>query len=317
LNDLAGLVIAPPLSFCVKLTPMGKIVPRTIEFIPDTSQLEFVKTSGTQEVYNCPWCETKYGPNDKGFYPKLYIDPDKGVGICYRCNTVVIIGDKDDPTRKLRRMAEAPPEVFEEAPLPEVFPVNHTKERLLARSPYLKDLPLNRLALGEAKIGREWVPIFPFLIDGRPYGYQLWLGREDMKYYTYEAPKVPYSPTGISTSKDYDTITLVEGVFDALGAYWLKYPNPMAILGSTVSRRELELLRSLRPKKICVYLDESPLSMVLGIKLVEELGVEVQVIKSNGEDPDERARRVHRKLEDMKASRKYLREKCRELRKEA
>ena len=271
-----------------------KHVPRTKEFIPSTDGLEFIKMSGGQEVYNCPWCETKYGPNSTGKYPKLYIDPNKGVGICYRCNTVVVVGDPNDPKKKVKRiLSEREEEILEPVLLPEVHPVKKTLHRILNRSPYIETLGISNLAILETPIGTETYPLFPFLLDSIPYSYQIWLGKTP-KYYTFPGPKVFYSPTGLKLDDRLEELTIVEGVFDALGALYLGYPNPIAVLGNTLSKRQKHLLEVIGSKKVKIFLDDTQLSTLLALQIAEQLGLNVSIVESDGEDPDEKAVRVWR-----------------------
>lgn len=101
----------------------------------------------------------------------------------------------------------------------------------------------------------------PFLVFPVPFANKIvsWQGRQVLpknpKYIS--APNIkhwlyPFNETFFSLYKG--TVYLVEGVFDAIGMLLLGYPA-LCTFGTSISGKQIRLLRELKPKRVCLAWD--------------------------------------------------------------
>lgn len=111
-----------------------------------------------------------------------------------------------------------------------------------------------------------------------------------MKYFIPNGVKYVYSPNNVFCKHGCNReITLVEGYFDALGAFLDGYKNPIALFGLSITPLQIEMIRSISPRLINIYLDEAKLSWNLYWKIKGKFPTveRINVVPTNY-DPEER-----------------------------
>ncbi len=203
---------------------------------------EVRRTAKGEIIYNCPWCEERYGPRPDKKYHKLYFNPEMGVGFCFRCGTSISV-EKSGlsladtnivlPSLSLKGRDSNPP--HKDSFISDLFlslPITKGKEMahyyLMQRSPYLYEVfgkykvPYYQAYYGDGLYG----VVFPFYVEGKIVSYQVRYFRLDgravpYRYDTRQGPKYPYSPHGLGNITPVDSISLVEGVFGTFGLLYL------------------------------------------------------------------------------------------------
>ena len=109
--------------------------------------------------------------------------------------------------------------------------------------------------------------------------------RSKIKYYL---PPTPEKPSFIIDRKSTSWI-ICEGIFDALALSLMNDTDSiLAVTGSTMTRPQLDHFRSLMPREVLIFLDETRLSTDLKIGISKYLTTAtIDVIPSDGEDPEE------------------------------
>jgi len=238
--------------------------------IDDLKEFTEVKRVREHIIYDCPYCPIYYGTNQKNFYPKLYYHPQKGVGYCFRCNTAILVQSIPPEDRIYFRPDKSISTIQDLTQEYDLLfsPANqHTIDYLLTRSPYLEKLgiPEHRFT----KFPRAGV-VFPIRIERRIYAFQIRFFEGEPKYYTSSGSKLLYHPQGIEFNQVINNITLVEGIFGALGAQYLGLPFPLAIFGHHLTRFQLNLIKRLDPQTIWLAMDEPKLNLSLKQELQKE-----------------------------------------------
>jgi DNA primase len=135
--------------------------------------------------------------------------------------------------------------------------------------------------------------VFPFYYNDEIVRFQVRFinpKNSDKRYYTYPGSTIPYSPNRVwkRFSKSVHSITLCEGVFDAIALLIMGYPNPIAILGNNLTDYHIFLLRRLVPQKIILALDTGDLNYKIKKSLIKIPSVsESEEVLFNSKDPDE------------------------------
>lgn len=226
---------------------------------------EVGRTAKGEVIYNCPWCEERYGPRPDRKYHKLYYNPAKGVGFCFRCGTSLSIISSgislSEATTVLPSLSIPHKDTAEPSPISDIFlalPISKNRELakyyLLQRSPYLQEvIPKYGITYYQASFGNGlYGVVFPFYFQGKLVSYQVRYFRLDGKplserYETRPGPKVPYSPFGFSYKGPVDRIALVEGIFGTFGLLYLSdHLNLFARELSSVGLSLNELQEALR-----------------------------------------------------------------------
>ncbi len=228
------------------------------EFI--LSLQEVRRTGGGEVVYNCPFCESRYGPNPERFYPKLYYNPAKKTGYCFRCGTVIVVSqnessmdvsDPEGPLAPSLAPVRGSHQLSKIEDLSAILPIQRGGKRamryIVGRSPYIPDV-LHHFDLAgafyEADFGNGLLGVvFPFFVNGEVYSYQIRFFREDggqvnTRYETRAGPKVPYSPFGLWI-RPVDYVSLVEGVFGTFGLLYLS--TQVGLFAEEVASRGVSL----------------------------------------------------------------------------
>jgi hypothetical protein len=259
-------------------------------------------------VTQCPHCLEAY-KTDKSYEGpyiklKLYITSDLSKGFCFRCNTAFFSPhiDSEDLTKEQlmivpKFISNFDPQEYDFEMKDEKWQLSNYTEledklsnnhiRLIyQRNPYLLNLYKE---LGLRTFNDRSVAI-PFYFKGDLVYFQLW--RKDLvpKYYN---PPIMTKPLYICGEVKNKAI-IVEGTFDAMACRIL-YPEytPIAVLGSTITKAQIMMLREFWWDEIKIFLDKSQLSYKVANKLRHILDMtEFSIVESDGEDPEELLRRL-------------------------
>lgn len=134
--------------------------------------------------------------------------------------------------------------------------------------------------------------VMPFKYHGNIFYYQVrFTGNSKIRYYF---PPISQKPPYIIEHGDNKKFIIVEGVYDAISCL-IQAPDytPFAVLGSSVSDYQLEFLREYAPiEEIIVYMDDTEKSKGIARRIKSVIDYcPIRIIKSNGEDPEERMNR--------------------------
>lgn len=231
---------------------------------------QYKTTSYSYEFrFNCPYCSRIKTP-DRKYH--LYINVDNLVGYCFRCQTILsprqlkrLLGFQEEvlyvslPSHRqsTNYLVEIPD--FMEIENTEAFDFlfqkyvpTYTKEQLLDFCRYYSIVYCPKFY----SIG---IPLFWF---GELVGFQMRSldinAETKYKYLTYAMKG--FSLTGYlfnydkSLLQEYQEIYLVEGIFDGL-PFYLANKGWIALFGKNVSKDRLQLLSSLKGKKVIIALD--------------------------------------------------------------
>jgi hypothetical protein len=288
----------------------------TVEIF-DVSALQEVGRSGDEVRYYCPFCSNKRGKADTD--GKLYYNVAKQKGYCFKCHTSVypesaegwsVHRDEVEYRRSIERLLRSD-SIFEglESPLEVQFDFPDLTKDLLVylkeRNPYL--IPLKDCLGLRAWRGRDTGVVIPFIYRDAICKFQCRfvtkrgqpLAKDDkMKYYTSPGPKPLYCPFHIfsdfhGVGGEACSLTICEGVFDAVALAIMGFPNPCAILGDKLTPLQMRDIRHLDPLISTVYvcLDDYERSKHTE-KLIRKFlpcveKTEIFVSWSPGKDPEE------------------------------
>ena len=259
-----------------------------------------IRQVGDELIYRCINCEEKIGKSDK--IGKLYYNPVKQVGYCFRCHTVFYPEDEEtDETKQefkitatiaLKKYATFIPEPLQ--PIQFLFePLNKKMiQYLKLRNPLLPGL--TRKLGFQAWYGSNSGIVTPFFYKNQIVKFQTRFTdrKNGAKYYTSRGQKVLYSPQHIFNSfrlQKEQTVTICEGVYDAIALTILGYPNPIAVLGDQISDRQIYDLRKLLPENAYLALDDWDRSKEIGktIRSIPSL-IDTLILTWKGyKDPEE------------------------------
>lgn len=253
----------------------------------------------THDIYYCPFCLEKRGKKDtKG---KFYFDRIKKIGYCFLCESVGVLNieNKNLSEYKLELVISSIINKFNNSfkndeitfqimQIDKIFDNldKNSKEYLISRLSLYEEL-FDILPMFSCSEG----VIFPIYYNNECISYIIrYFNNCKMKYYIGTSTKFIYSPNNIFVNKNkVEEITIVEGVFDSIGAILNGYKNPIAILGKTVTEYQINFIRKLCPNIINIYLDKYELSNNLKLKIKNKFPFisKINIIKSFGDDPEE------------------------------
>lgn len=224
--------------------------------------------SGDELRFNCPNCEDKRGKPDKD--GKFYFNIVKQKGYCFKCSTAFYVeaDGVDKEELELERayntiLSKIPKAIFEDLEFPKEVHFNFpelSKEHLKylkKRNPYL--LALKDVLCIRGWNGKESGVVVPFFYREKICKFQArFIDRKTgAKYFTSPGPKPLYSPMHLLNTFRLTTaertITICEGVFDAIALWVMGFPNPLAILGDKITPLHLYDIRRLQPSATKAY----------------------------------------------------------------
>ena len=270
--------------------------------IVDLSTLSQVKENNTHIIYHCPNCLEKRGKEDN--QGKFYFHKEKNVGICFLCNTVFNPAQEEGSDNQLKQSIDKHLSksgiVLDVVDSP-IKPVGFSFEEinikltkfLHKRNPFLPQL-IEPLGL-KAWYGTLDGIVTPFLYRDFIAKYQVRFDTDDKakRYYTSPGEKVLYSPRHILSNfelkGDEGTITLCEGVYDAIALEILDYPNPLAVLGSSLTNLQIFQLRKMLPDNAFIAMDDWDISSAIQKQLSKGVPSisESRIVTFGDYDPEE------------------------------
>lgn len=255
-----------------------------------------VKSNG-EYIIQCPFCKSE------GYTKhKLYVKDDLTVGHCFKCHRA-FINVTDTIEYNIKSPVKSRSNSYNLVKLNndnwtlDMY-YNEFDEHDEKGDRYLSKRHMYLPALAKV-LGFKFYNhnvIMPFFFHGELIYYQMrFTNKNPIRYYF---PPISNKPicTLEKIAPNNGNIIISEGVFDII-ADLLMYPDkfPIAILGSSVSDYQIEMIRTYNPKSITVYMDETKLSISVIRKLQTIIdNVEYHIIKSDGEDPEEKLKRLIR-----------------------
>lgn len=265
----------------------------------DLSKLEKVNENNTHIIFKCPFCKEKGKSED--IHGKMYFSKEKQISYCFRCTTVGILDEDKDVSeydfdfaiRNLEskyKESEEIDHIFSSIQYEKMYdPIDQEAIDYLDNRCPLYSSFADKLRFRISPTIGVTVPIQYW---GKDISYNLRFYKPNgkMKYYIPNGVKYVYSPNNVFCEKGrYQEITLVEGYFDAIGALLDGYKNPIALFGLSITPLQIEMIRSISPVKIKIYLDEAKLSWNLYWKIKDKFPTvqKIEVVPTNY-DPEER-----------------------------
>jgi len=242
-----------------------------------------IKENSGNHICKCPYCFQKRGKEDKK--GKLYMDKNKLRGICFSCNTAVLVlvdGQVDVDLAcsvRLHRVSDMLLSKSRGVELPDPIRMSEYKTwrddlevmaYVISRGKHIAEQAdeLDFRSITSWSGGIHGV-VIPFYINGKIISFQVRMDSDWMRYYLPPGDKWVYSPGGIYT-RQYEDVTLCEGVFDALALKYLGFPTPIATLGSNLSELQLQFLKKLRIKNAGLAYDNSDINLSVGKVISKE-----------------------------------------------
>lgn len=273
---------------------------RTYEAV-DVSSLESAGQTSTHTIYLCPFCEIKTGkPDNVG---KLYFSEQKALGVCFRCNTVVFPTDekyyatdlvlKRSISKALAALSNTGGHI-EDPPKVSMSFGGLSREDILYlknRNPLIVPL-LPVLGLMSWEGSRRGI-VAPFIYKSYIGKFQVrYQDKLKPKYYTMPGDKLLYSPQHLLNDfklRRESTVTICEGVYDAIALWILGYPNPVAVLGSSVTEYQSLLLRKMMPENVIFAMDEWDISASMRAVIRSQVPsiINTHIVTFKGLDPEE------------------------------
>ena len=265
--------------------------------------MEEVKThqgNNGEYIIHCPFCRAEGHTKHK-----LYIKSDLTVGHCFVCDRAFVnVTDEVKVDYKIPNFFNGgffndnntPKELVRLSDPTWTLDKFHNEfddfdqkgyDYLVKRNPYLSELyKILGFKFWQSNI------VMPFFDDlGKVFYYQIrFTGNSKIRYFF---PPISHKPVYCIRKDTNKKIIISEGIFDSI-ADLIMAPEytPIAILGSSVSEYQLNMIRSFVPEKILVYMDETKLSIGVANKLRSVIDYcPIKIITSNGEDPEENLRR--------------------------
>lgn len=272
---------------------------------------DYNMTSKGEYLVECPYCRDAYliDSTYSGEYlkRKLYIHPSKQFGNCFRCNRVFLSETEGEDAEESIKMnlpkfgtqsyGSFKPsklsgehwnlDLFYELPEESESGLNYLIGRHIYMSKLYKILKFRFLANN---------PVIPFFYKGEFIYYQVRYANHAHGKLPYFSPPIDNKPAYVIEHGDNKKIMVCEGVFDAIGCM-IMYPEytPFALLGCSITDYQLSMLRSYVPTDISVFCDETSLSRKVLDKILTKIDyANVNIIESDGEDPEERMKRIYK-----------------------
>ena len=267
--------------------------------------LENHKTNyDSQYICNCPFCKEQGHTKAKlHVLPNTFGVDDFSTGYCFVCGrTFIHITDKVEVNYKIPDFLGVGRAKFKILPMTDKlwtidrfvnefdFYSESGVKYLVSRNPYLKDLwkPLG------FKFFENHIAM-PFKDpEGNIIYYQIrFTDTEDNSSIRYFFPRTESKPPYILHSQlaNPEHIIIVEGIYDAIAAMIQSSGKYVVIacMGSKLSDYQLDFIRNYyMPKKILVWMDETPLSQAIRTRLMTIFNYSsIRIIQSKGDDPEE------------------------------
>jgi len=260
--------------------------PKTLAFLEDVGTLRKAFDTAEGAAYYCPFCydkERKYGvphpkPDTSG---KLHINAKKQKGYCFRCDTALIsrkdydslkshINDFLNSDEELIDLQNLP--VVDLSSVPPASKFGEAIDYLKSRNSFFNEQNADKFDLrwvdtykmvnhcidGVVKLRRKGI-MLPLKYHGQIRSYQIRYitDSKSLRFHTMEGKRLLGN---IADVKPYSPITLCEGFYDAVALNCMGFPNPVAILGKSLSALQMAQLQELTPCHVNLCLDEPSLN---------------------------------------------------------
>ena len=266
--------------------------------LPSMKEVEPLANNAGEYICHCPFCKAEGHTKHK-----LYIKSDLTVGHCFVCcRDFVHVTDQIDCSFRLPEFSSycGQPKALEVVKLSDpVWTLDRYRYEfddydpvgvsyLKSRHPFMEEL----YKILDFKF-LDGNVVMPFKYKGEVFYYQIRFssGNSNIRYFF---PPISNKPPYIIEHGENKQFIICEGVYDAI-ANLIMAPDytPMAVLGSSISDYQLQFLREYVPTKIIIYMDKTDISIRIAEKIKETIDYcPISIIKSNGEDPEERMKRL-------------------------
>ena len=160
----------------------------------------------------------------------------------------------------------------------------------------LIDLGLTNTEQKDIFNDRIMIPIHD--LNGNPIGFggRIYQTKDDSKYINTKATKIfdksnilyNYHRAHTKLTKD-ETIIIMEGYFDVIRASTVGINNCVAPMGTSLTKKHIQILKKITNKVILCFDGDNAgrEATVRAIPLLEEMGMDVKIIRLEEKDPDE------------------------------
>jgi len=297
-------------------------LPKTVIRVDEFNAPKVGETKdGEETIYKCPFCSEKrlhYGksgtPDDLG---KLYINKLKNIGLCFRCNTIVVTNwSVDNAVDKLTEsltnvlsqsldidFTGIPSITLNQYPNASSIPeaIDYIRSRNAFITPALMDSlglkwydrPMHAYDILEEKhtiIHRTGIvtPIklpTPASFDTKSFQIRF-VTHNKARFYTLDGMKLAFTPYPTQTESK---VTFCEGTWDAIALGMMGFPNPIALLGKTLTEFQSQQLRPSFPTSCYLCLDDKTCNESLYGDVRKKLPSVSRIKKVDfyGQDPEE------------------------------
>lgn len=230
----------------------------------------------------------------------MYYDIELKIGLCQQCNTVVFPKESDniqEDKKDLNVAVNTTLTFLNKDKATKISPMKLDFDKvdstilayLKKRNPLLVNL-CNLLNFKKWSGSRLGV-VVPFYSGKDVLKIQVRFVDDRLpKYWTSPGVKPIYSPRRLKNSllKNRE-ITICEGVFDAIALKIMGYSNPIACLGSTLTKYQIYQIRRFLPERCTIIMDEVKLGYGVKTQLRQEIkSLSLCVVDSFGKyDPEE------------------------------
>lgn len=261
-----------------------------------TNSMEEVKThanSAGEYIIHCPFCKEEGHTKHK-----LYIKSDLTVGHCFVCGRAYV--NVTDEVRVNYKVPNFFPQLIRPQGV-NLVTLNDpiwTMDRyynefddfdqkgynyLVGRNRYLSELyKILGFKFWDGNV------VMPFFYKGKPFYYQIRFTGNNNKI-RYFFPPIKDKPCYIINHGDNKKLILCEGIFDCISLL-IQAPSftPVALLGSSLSDYQLDMIREYVPDEVYIMMDEFSISKKIAKKLKEGIDYcPIKIIKTYGPDPEE------------------------------
>ena len=263
-------------------------------------EVETHKNQNNEYICHCPFCKAAGHKKHK-----LYIKSDLTVGHCFVCTRAFVnVTDTVDVTFPVPTFNNFGMMTGGTVNLVRLTDPNWTIDKYYTEFDdyseegvaYLKN---RHIYLGELYKALDFKfldgnIVMPFKYHGEIFYYQIrFSGNSKLRYFF---PPISAKPPYIIERGNNKKFIICEGVYDAISLL-IQAPDytPFAVLGSSISDYQIDFLREYVPEEILIYMDETRISQGIANKLSRIVDYcPIRIIKSNGEDPEEKMKRLMR-----------------------
>lgn len=270
------------------------------KYVEEMRKIGLYRETRKDYVVMCPECYKRHKGDPKYKKLHLYIDKSYGYGQCFRDSLVVV---DEDQSLNFRVNGLNEPDLDMDSW--KVYRLNQegesgfwTLDRFNTFDEYDEE-GVNYLVHKRLYLYRQLYkllgirfyqhnPVVPFYYHGELVYYQIRIIDPNSKI-KYFSPKVNHKSPYIIENDVNKVFVVVEGTFDAIAEKIMhKDWTPFAVLGSSITKYQIGMLRSYVPDKIYIQMDETEISVKIKQQIEQYIDyADIEIIPSNGIDPEE------------------------------